>query len=44
MSAVAPETNQPLNFYRPDYFVKTPAMRSPDYVQLSTAAAITSRM
>ena len=41
MSAVAPETNQPLNFYRPDYFVKTPAMRSPDYVQLSTAAAIT---
>ncbi|MEY2343061.1 radical SAM protein [Acidithiobacillus sp. IBUN Pt1247-S3] len=41
MSAVAPETNQPLNFYRPDYFVKTPTMRSPDYVQLSTAAAIT---
>ncbi len=40
MSAVAPETNT-LNFYRPDYFVKTPAMRSPEYVQLSTAAAIT---
>ncbi|MCE5388312.1 MAG: radical SAM protein [Acidithiobacillus sp.] len=40
MSAVVSE-NQPLNFYRPDYFVKTPAMRSPEYVQLSTAAAIT---
>ncbi len=40
MSAVVTE-NQPLNFYRPDYFVKTPAMRSPEYVQLSTAAAIT---
>lgn len=31
----------PLNFYRPDYFIKTPEMRSPAYVQLSTAAAIT---
>ncbi|MCE5394563.1 MAG: radical SAM protein [Acidithiobacillus sp.] len=40
MSAVVSE-KQPLNFYRPDYFVKTPAMRSPEYVQLSTAAAIT---
>ncbi len=40
MNAIAPET-QTLNFYRPDYFVKTPAMRSPEYVQLSTAAAIT---
>jgi len=40
MSAVASDAI-PLNFYRPDYFVKTPTMRSPDYVQLSTAAAIT---
>ncbi len=35
------EITAPLNFYRPDYFVKTPEMRSPEYVQLSTAAAIT---
>ncbi|MBN2678831.1 radical SAM protein [Acidithiobacillus montserratensis] len=41
MSAVVEENAQTLNFYRPDYFVKTPTMRSPDYVQLSTAAAIT---
>ena len=27
--------------YRPDYRIMTPNMRSPDYVQLSTAAAIT---
>ena len=32
---------QPINFYRPDYRIKTPAMRSPEYVQMSTAAAIT---
>lgn len=32
---------QPIQFYRPDYHVKTPAMRSPEYVQMSTAAAIT---
>ena len=32
---------QPLRFYRPDYHVKTPEMRSPEYVQMSTAAAIT---
>jgi lipoyl synthase len=31
----------PLNFYRPNYHIKTPAMRSPEYVQMSTAAAIT---
>ncbi len=31
----------PPDFYRPDYRVKTPQMRSPEYVQLSTAAAIT---
>ncbi len=33
---VAPE-----GFYRPNYNVLTPNMRSPDYVQMSTAAAIT---
>ncbi len=32
---------QPVRFYRPDYRVKTPQMRSPEYVQMSTAAAIT---
>ncbi|MFP4081004.1 MAG: radical SAM protein [Ectothiorhodospira sp.] len=31
----------PVNFYRPDPYVKTPEMRSPEYVQMSTAAAIT---
>jgi biotin synthase len=39
MSAV-PDT-QPIRFYRPDYHVRTPEMRSPGYVQMSTAAAIT---
>ena len=32
---------QPIRFYRPDYRVRTPEMRSPEYVQMSTAAAIT---
>lgn len=32
---------QPVRFYRPDYRIKTPEMRSPEYVQMSTAAAIT---
>jgi len=32
---------QPLNFYRPNPHVRTPQMRSPEYVQMSTAAAIT---
>jgi len=32
---------QPIRFYRPDYHVKTPEMRSPEFVQMSTAAAIT---
>lgn len=32
---------QPIRFYRPDYRIKTPEMRSPEYVQMSTAAAIT---
>lgn len=34
-------TQQPVTFYRPDHRVRTPTMRSPDYVQMSTAAAIT---
>ena len=40
MSAILNET-QPVRFYRPDYHIKTPEMRSPEYVQMSTAAAIT---
>ena len=32
---------QPVRLYRPDYRIKTPEMRSPEYVQMSTAAAIT---
>lgn len=31
----------PEGLYRPDYNILTPQMRSPDYVQMSTAAAIT---
>lgn len=31
----------PQGVYRPDYHVLTPHMRSPEYVQMSTAAAIT---
>jgi len=31
----------PHGVYRPDYNILTPHMRSPDYVQMSTAAAIT---
>ncbi len=31
----------PLHLYRPDPHIRTPAMRSPEWVQLSTAAAIT---
>ncbi len=31
----------PVEIYRPDYRVRTPEMQSPDYVQISTAAAIT---
>jgi biotin synthase len=31
---------QPEGLYRPNYNVLTPNMRSPDYVQMSTAAAI----
>ncbi len=40
MSASADSIVQPVNFYRPDYHIKTPEMRSPEYVQMSTAAAI----
>ncbi len=36
-----PAQGAPVRFYRPDYRVKTPEMRSPEYVQMSTAAAIT---
>jgi biotin synthase len=32
---------QPVRFYRPNHHVRTPQMRSPEYVQMSTAAAIT---
>ncbi|MCZ7565216.1 MAG: radical SAM protein [Burkholderiales bacterium] len=39
--SVAVNEGQPIRFYRPDYHVRTPEMRSPEYVQLSTAAAIT---
>ncbi|MDH5693210.1 MAG: radical SAM protein [Gammaproteobacteria bacterium] len=39
MTATANEV--PLNFYRPNYYIQTPNMRSPEYVQMSTAAAIT---
>jgi len=35
------DTAVPIDFYRPDAHVRTPEMRSPEYVQLSTAAAIT---
>ena len=41
MSSSAEATVSPVTFYRPNYHVKTPEMRSPDYVQMSTAAAIT---
>jgi biotin synthase len=41
MSARPETIEAPVTFYRPDYYVKTPQMRSPEYVQLSTAAAIT---
>ena len=34
-------TATPIPFYKPDLFQQTPEMRSPEYVQLSTAAAIT---
>ena len=40
MSAVI-DGVQPVRFYRPDTHVRTPQMRSPEYVQMSNAAAIT---
>lgn len=36
-----PGPAQPINFYRPDRHAGTPPRRSPEYVQMSTAAAIT---
>ena len=30
---------QPIRFYRPDYRIKTPEMRSPEYVQMSGRVA-----
>lgn len=42
MSTRAEDLNpNPVTFYKPDYFIQTPDMRSPEYVQMSTAAAIT---
>jgi biotin synthase len=41
MSAALDGGAQPIRFYRPNYHVRTPEMRSPEYVQMSTAAAIT---
>jgi biotin synthase-related radical SAM superfamily protein len=38
MSAVEEQT---IRFYRPDAQIETPSLRSPEYVQMSTAAAIT---
>jgi biotin synthase len=40
MSAVL-DGARPIRFYRPNYHVRTPQVRSPEYVQMSTAAAIT---
>jgi biotin synthase len=40
MSTV-PNDSQPIRLYRPDYRTRTPGKRSPEYVQMSTAAAIT---
>ncbi|MHB8253659.1 MAG: radical SAM protein [Acidiferrobacter sp.] len=40
MSATA-DSITPVTFYRPNYHTKTPDMRSPEYVQMSTAAAMT---
>ncbi|MGH8671806.1 MAG: radical SAM protein [Burkholderiales bacterium] len=41
MGAVEQANVQTVQFYRPNYHIKTPLMRSPEYVQMSTAAAIT---
>ncbi len=35
------DSSVPIQFYRPDEHTQTPDMNSPEYVQLSTAAAIT---
>ncbi|MDA8361882.1 MAG: radical SAM protein [Gammaproteobacteria bacterium] len=39
--SVPADTVSPVTFYRPNYHIKTPDMRSPEYVQMSTAAAMT---
>ncbi len=39
--SVPADSVSPVTFYRPNYHIKTPDMRSPEYVQMSTAAAIT---
>ena len=39
--AEAPSEAKPVTFYRPNPHLRTPEMRSPEYVQMSTAAAIT---
>ncbi len=41
MNAPADPAGAPIHLYRPDYNIKTPEMRSPEYVQMSTAAALT---
>ena len=38
---VQSQAGAPVQFYRPEPYVQTPEMRSPEYVQMSTAAAIT---
>ena len=40
MNAVT-DNLQPVQLYRPNHHVRTPDMRSPEYVQMSTAAAMT---
>ena len=39
--SVPADSVSPVTFYRPNYHIKTPDMRSPEYVQMSTAAAMT---
>lgn len=41
MNAQSESAVMPLSFYRPDQRRRTPDLRSPEYVQMSTAAAIT---
>lgn len=41
MTATAGPAEAPLHFYRPNHRTRTPDVRSPEYVQMSTAAALT---